>query len=480
MAPKLSKMAMKSAMKSVMKKAPSGKLAATSQAGKNKIPDDWGFGIFQDENGETYVKPIPEEYENLWIFAATQAGVKVPKTGCLKSAEGKGILAKVSGTELSLKEKMDLLSASLSRTPGAAANAVAVEAMMTNLTVNDQQIVWKDFEAKRLAQGTQQQYAEATSGAGSRQKKRLLLTAYFEGAKNTKTRYFIKCAADVSHERTDKYEAAWLPLASMLTKYGKAELIDHVKEGSISCRPHPKNKKFWQFQDEVESTGTEVKNKRSFGTVSDTDTNKDAFLKFAKGDTKCLGSDLEGWSLEDLNDANDGSDAAGSVFTALGLDKRGAKGKQLGIETDTQKLLQDIDNKSIILKDDNEEKVLKKNENYERFAVRVERQGALEVSGRDRQKKEELPQALDREADHGGRFFGPGSHGHQCSESQGCAFVCSHGHEGSGERWHLSDFGGQPGHDSHCVCIYVYIYIVILDKQVAKRKGRRDTKRKIT
>ena len=55
MAPKLSKMAMKSAMKSVMKKAPSGKLAATSQAGKNKIPDDWGFGVFQDENGETYV-----------------------------------------------------------------------------------------------------------------------------------------------------------------------------------------------------------------------------------------------------------------------------------------------------------------------------------------------------------------------------------------------------------------------------------------
>ena len=142
MAPKLSKMAMKSAMKSVMKKAPSGKLAATSQAGKNKIPDDWGFGVFQDENGETYVKPIPEEYENLWIFAATQAGVKVPKTGCLKSAEGKGVLAKVSGTELSLKEKMDLLSASLSRTPGAAANAATVEAMMTNLTVNDQQIVW--------------------------------------------------------------------------------------------------------------------------------------------------------------------------------------------------------------------------------------------------------------------------------------------------------------------------------------------------
>ena len=186
------------------------------------------------------------------------------------------------------------------------------------------------------------------------------MTAYFEGAKSTKTHYFIKCAADVSHERTDKYEAAWLPLASMLTKYGKAELIDHVKEGSISCRPHPKNKKFWQFQDEVESTGTEVKNKRSFGTVSDADTNKDAFLKFAKGDTKCLGSDLEGWSLEDLNDAKDGSDATGSVFAALGIANRGSKNNPQVLETDAQKMLKDIDSKSIILKDDNEEKVLKK------------------------------------------------------------------------------------------------------------------------
>ena len=191
-------------------------------------------------------------------------------------------------------------------------------------------------------------------------RKSVCLTAYFEGAKNTKTHYYIKCAADVSHERTDKYEATWLPLASMLTKYGKAELIDHVKEGSISCRPHPKNKKFWQFQDEVESTGTEVKNRRSFGTVSDADTNKDAFLKFAKGDTKCLGSDLEGWSLEDLNDANDGSDTAGSVLAALGIVKRGAKGNQEGLETDAQKMLKEIDNKSIILKDGNEEKVLKK------------------------------------------------------------------------------------------------------------------------
>ena len=356
MAPTLSKMAMKSAMKSVMKKAPSGKLAATSQAGKNKIPDDWGFGVFQDKNGETYVKPIPEEYENLWIFAATQAGVKVPKTGCLKSAD----LAKKAGKELSLKEKMDLLSASLSRTPGAAANAATVEGMMATLTVNDQQIVWKEFEAKRIAQGTQEQYAMATNGAGGRHKKRMFLTAYFEGGKNTKTQYFVKCHADVSHERTDKYEAAWLPLASMLTKYGKAELIDHVKEGSISCRPHPKNKKFWQFQDEVESTGTAVVNKRSFGTVSEGETNKDAFLKFAKGDTKCLGSDLEGWSLDDLNDANNGSDATGSVFAAMGMTKRGGKNNPEVLETEAQKMLKDIDSKSMILKDDNEEKVLKK------------------------------------------------------------------------------------------------------------------------
>ena len=215
-----------------------------------------------------------------------------------------------------------------------------MEGFLTTLPANEQQLVWKEFEKHRVMAKSDQSYKTATSGTGAWAKKRALLFAWGQGGKEAKGSTWSNAVAEISTERTDKLESTWQPLAAMLTKYGREELLSHLQCGSIIMQRHPKNPKLFQFKDEVASMSAKNIQKSSIGHQKQGGSDQEAMRGFMKMDfledadvTKQL---RDGDFVAD-SDSDEDPDEVTDMATLLGL----KKGKQKKTAAE-----EEIDNKA--------------------------------------------------------------------------------------------------------------------------------------
>lgn len=222
--------------------------------------------------------------------------------------------------------------------PGATVGVV--EGFLKTLPANEQQLVWKEFEKHRVMAKSDQSYKTATSGTGAWAKKRALLFAWGQGGKEAKGSTWSNAVAEISTEKTDKLESTWQPLAAMLTKYGREELLSHLQCGSIITQRHPKNPKFFQFKDEVASMSAKNIQKSSIGHQKQGGSDQEAMRGFMKmnflEDADVMKQLQDGDFVAD-SDSDEDPDEVTDMATLLGL----KKGKQKKTAAE-----EEIDNKA--------------------------------------------------------------------------------------------------------------------------------------
>jgi hypothetical protein len=202
-----------------------------------------------------------------------------------------------------------------------------VEGFLKTLPANEQQLVWKEFEKYRVMANADLSYKTATSGTGAWAKKRALLFAWGQGGKEAKGSTWSTAVAEIATERTDKLESTWQPLAAMMAKYGRDELLSHLQCGSILMQRHPKNPKFFQFKDEVASMSAKNIQKSAVGHGKQGGSDQEAMRGFMKmnflEDAEVM-KKLQDGDFGGDSDSEEDPDEIADMATLLGL----KKGKQ--------------------------------------------------------------------------------------------------------------------------------------------------------
>ncbi len=123
-----------------------------------------------------------------------------------------------------------------------------VEIFVSSLEDKESQRLWKLFEAKRQADGTDAEYKEATAGAGGRKNSRTLLKIFVKTGLTTKSDIYQKSLTAVSKVLKKGSSKKWKPLYYLLnTYYGPRELKARVLAGTIAVRPSPRDSRFPEF-----------------------------------------------------------------------------------------------------------------------------------------------------------------------------------------------------------------------------------------
>lgn len=123
-----------------------------------------------------------------------------------------------------------------------------VDNFVAGLEDKESQRLWKLFEAKRQAEGTDSDYKEATAGAGGRKNCRTLLKIFVKSGLTTKSDYWQKSLTAVSKVVKKGSSRKRKPLFYLLnTYYGPRELKARVLAGTIAVRPSPRDSRFPEF-----------------------------------------------------------------------------------------------------------------------------------------------------------------------------------------------------------------------------------------
>lgn len=136
------------------------------------------------------------------------------------------------------------------------------EAALSKLDDKASQRLWKAFEVSRKSSGADQMHQEATeTKVGQVKKKRQLLLGWIRDGKKP-GEHFKTCVESVSLKRTQGLTSTWLTQAQAITHWGKEELQDRVKTGTVKARRDPQDKKYWQFRASQEHEVTQVERKK--------------------------------------------------------------------------------------------------------------------------------------------------------------------------------------------------------------------------
>jgi len=180
-------------------------------------------------------------------------------------------------------------------------------------------------------------------------KKRTLLLAWLKGNKSTKSQYYVEARSSLIASDTAVYDKKWRPLAFMVQKYGRSELLSLCQSGAITTRRHPKDPRFFQFCDETEGRHIEVTKRKEIARGSTGEVDRDNFLQFARTNWEGLTADeAMNWdNIPDGDDPNTNKDDDDGLARQLGLKKKGAAPKDsVDTEIDRQSQLGEKDDQS--------------------------------------------------------------------------------------------------------------------------------------
>ena len=156
------------------------------------------------------------------------------------------------------KEENKLTEACLLKLQGASSQKI--EGFLTGLNDKESMSLWKKYEKKRHVEGTQEEYDQAVSGAGKREKSRQGLKVFLKSG-TTKSAEHRSLMASLSNKVTNSVEEEWLSLAEAQAKWGRKELGARILTGTILVRHCPDDPRFPEFKavkhkkkDEVIST----------------------------------------------------------------------------------------------------------------------------------------------------------------------------------------------------------------------------------
>lgn len=178
-------------------------------------------------------------------------------TKASKVADAKVKAAPKALTKKNVKAHTELLAKG-------AENEEQALALFAKLDTNSKQCLWKHFELQRKSNDADDGFQQvATKGAGSMGKKMKLMAGFIMDKGNIGSNYQ-QFYQSVSVSRSSTYEEAWLSLEKALGTWGKTELYERVKAGTIAMRKNPKDPRFPEFREEKTTTKVTAEGTRHF------------------------------------------------------------------------------------------------------------------------------------------------------------------------------------------------------------------------
>ena len=277
------------------------------------------------------------------------AAMKVVKAKTAAQAKAKKNKGTAQLTKASLaKQKADNLDSKMQKLFASSEGLVPetkVNSFLSSLKPDEKQTLWKSFERQRIAEGEEANYKLATSGPGPAGKKNKLLQSWLAGKRSVKSEIYKTVTRDVSVAKTEKYEGIWKPQMEMELKYGKTQLTAMVESGAIQARKMARDKRFWEFRDDIES-GSIVRQDNVTGSASSSQAmEKTDFLKFIKASGTAVAvqgqeaDDTLGLMDIDEEESEDEDEEKQELLNALG--KKGNKAQEeKRMERDLDKMTQ--------------------------------------------------------------------------------------------------------------------------------------------
>ena len=224
-----------------------------------------------------------------WCVSSVFAQHMAPKAACTKGcAKAKHGLTKkklANVPEETLKEKLDRFKASSKKTPDDAAK------LIDSLDAKSSQLLWKSFELSRKSEACDKDFRDATSGAGSLQKKRALLKAWLVDGGSCRGQCYKEQFSSINVMHSDRYDASWQPLQYMITKHGKTELAGLVESGAIVVRQNPKDHRYYQFKEESTTETWATTHSKGVQGKTEIPVATQEFLTWARQDLKGISKD---------------------------------------------------------------------------------------------------------------------------------------------------------------------------------------------
>ena len=144
---------------------------------------------------------------------------------------------------------------------GAANETEAVD-LFNQLDQNSKQCLWKHFELQRKSMDVDAGFQSvACKGAGSMSKKMKIMAGFIMDKGNIGSNYQ-NFYQSVSVTKSQTYEENWLSMEKALSTWGKNELYERVKSGTIEMRKNPKDPRLPEFREKKVTKKVNVDNAR--------------------------------------------------------------------------------------------------------------------------------------------------------------------------------------------------------------------------
>ena len=163
------------------------------------------------------------------------------------------------------------------------------------------QRLWKKFQNSRKAEGAEDEYQETLKGksAGSLHKKRKLLLGWIQSGK-TCGEIYREYMTKVTFTKTSGEKEKWLTTTQALQCWGKNELWQRVKSGTIKARRNPEDNRFWEFRINKRVGKTEVARAKASSVTFGGKADQKVGLEFDRQDwTGLLEDDWDAKGLEE-------------------------------------------------------------------------------------------------------------------------------------------------------------------------------------
>ena len=199
-------------------------------------------------------------------------------------------------------DQYDILNqAALLRLEGASDTRIVK--WMEDMNDKEGQRLWKNFEQRRLEQGTDKEYRAVTAGPGGKKTARNLLKVYIKGGCSTKSEPFQNVMESIKKMKSSGVTTKWKPLHYMLSQmYGVKELKARCLAGTILVRACPDDPRFPEFAEKVDYSKEETQRVSGVNYKNKAKADWDSFHSLVKIDESNVGKMVFQRGIQDEDD----------------------------------------------------------------------------------------------------------------------------------------------------------------------------------
>lgn len=125
-----------------------------------------------------------------------------------------------------------------------------IDGFLSSLSKEHRESLWQRFKyARQQNQDHAKKYDSVASGPKSTDTKKTLLNLFIKLGQTCKGQPYVEALTSLTFAKTSSSSSEWVPLNTIMKKYGMQELMRRVNKGSVLVRADPNDPEEYEFQD---------------------------------------------------------------------------------------------------------------------------------------------------------------------------------------------------------------------------------------